>query len=104
MMFPTIQRNAASSGSPDRAAAVSCALPPPPCCWPAARTGDEGTRVAGWSLIDPSQRHPIMVTQQPTTLSLRVASGSYGLSPHQRAQVISFLERYRASMRATAAW
>lgn len=58
--------------------------------------GEEGTRVAGWSLVDPTQRHPIMVTQQPSTLSLRVARGSYGLSPHQRAQTISFLQRYRA--------
>jgi pilus assembly protein CpaD len=37
-----------------------------------------------------------MVTQQPTTLALRVARGSYGLSPHQRAQVVSFVDRYRA--------
>jgi len=37
-----------------------------------------------------------MVTQQPTTLAVRVSRGSYGLSPHQRAQVISFLERYRS--------
>lgn len=57
---------------------------------------DEGTRVAGWSLVDPSQRHPIMVSQQPSTISLRVARGSYGLSPHQRAQVISFIDRYRS--------
>lgn len=54
------------------------------------------SRVAGWSVIDPAQRHPIMVTQQPTTLSLRVARGSYGLSPHQRAQVLAFVEKYRA--------
>ena len=57
---------------------------------------DDGTRVAGWSLVDPSQRHPIMVSQQPTTLSIKAARGSYGLSPHQRAQTISFLERYRS--------
>ena len=64
---------------------------------PGCRPGDEeGTRVAGWSLVDPSQRHPIMVSQQPTTLSIKVARGSYGLSPHHRAQTISFLERYRS--------
>lgn len=54
------------------------------------------TKVAGWSLVDPTQRHPIMVSQQPSTISMRVARGSMGLSPHQRAQVITFLERYRA--------
>jgi pilus assembly protein CpaD len=58
---------------------------------------DEGTRVAGWSMVDPAQRHPIMVTQQPTTISLKVARGSVGLSPYQRAQVISFLDRYRGT-------
>ena len=62
---------------------------------PGCRPDGEGTRVAGWSLVDTSQRHPIMVTQQPTTLSIKVARGSYGLSPHQRSQAISFLERYR---------
>lgn len=56
---------------------------------------DEGARVAGWSLVEPTHRHPIMVSQRPTTISLRVARGSYGLSPHQRAQVVSFIERYQ---------
>lgn len=63
---------------------------------PGCRPDGEGTKVAGWSLVDPSQRHPIMVSQQPTTLSIRVARGAYGLSPHQRSQAISFLERYRS--------
>lgn len=55
------------------------------------------TRVAGWTLVDPTQRHPIMVSQQPTTLSLRIARGSYGLNPQQRADVLEFADRYRAS-------
>ncbi len=59
------------------------------------RPGYEGTRVAGWSLVDPSQRHPIMVSQQPSTLSIKVNRASAGLAPQQRAQVIGFLERYR---------
>jgi pilus assembly protein CpaD len=59
------------------------------------RPGEEGTRVAGWSLVDPTQRHPIMISQQPSTISVRVARGSYGLSPHQRAQIIAFLDKYR---------
>jgi len=55
------------------------------------------TRVAGWTLVDPTQRHPIMVSQQPSTLSLRIARGSYGLNPQQRADVLDFADRYRAA-------
>ena len=64
---------------------------------PGCRPGEDGTQVAGWSLVEPTQRHPIMVSQQPTSVSLRVARGSYGLSPHQRSQVIAFLDRYRGT-------
>lgn len=53
--------------------------------------------VAGWSVIEPSQRHPIMVSEQPTTLPLKVPYGSAGLTPMQRAQLIEFAERYRAT-------
>jgi pilus assembly protein CpaD len=94
MRFPTLKRTAASTvrrpltasaltGSAVALLLAGCGASP------------EGSRVAGWSLVDPSQRHPIMVTQKPTTLALRVQRGSYGLSPHQRAQVISFIERYQ---------
>lgn len=55
-----------------------------------------GARVAGWSLVDPEQRHPIMVSQQPAVLNLRVPRGSQGLTPHQRAEVVEFASRYRA--------
>jgi pilus assembly protein CpaD len=54
------------------------------------------TQVAGWSLVDPEQRHPIMVSQEPATLNLSVARGSLGLTPQQRAEVIDFTGRYRA--------
>jgi pilus assembly protein CpaD len=57
---------------------------------------DEGSRVAGWSIVDPAQRHPIVVSQKPSNLSFRVPPGSHGLSPHQRAQLIDFLDRYQA--------
>ena len=40
---------------------------------PAARALEEpGAYVAGYTLVDPSQQHPIMVSQQPATLNLRV--------------------------------
>ena len=50
--------------------------PPPPSRWrwPAARRMDDPTRVAGWTLIDPSQRHPILVSQEPTTHLIRIAA------------------------------
>lgn len=62
------------------------------------RPGDEpGTHVAGWTMIDPAQRHPIVVSHQPTTLTLRVARGSAGLTPQQRANVVEFIAQYRGT-------
>jgi pilus assembly protein CpaD len=58
-------------------------------------TDDTGAHVAGWTLVDASQRNPIIVSQQPATLSIRVPSGSQGLSPSQTAQVSEFLAHYR---------
>lgn len=63
----------------------------------ACKHGDDGSRVAGWTLVDPSQQHPILVSQQPSTLTLRVSRGSSGLSPAQRADVLDFATRYRVS-------
>ena len=54
---------------------------------------DQGTMVAGWAITDPTQRHPIMVTAHPETISFRVPRGSYGLTPQQRAQLTAFAER-----------
>ena len=46
---------------------------------------------AGAVVLDPVQRHPILVSQQPHKMSVRVARGARGLSPAQRASVIDFL-------------
>lgn len=62
----------------------------------ACKHGDDGTQVAGWAMISPTQRHPIIVTQKPTDITIRVPRGSQGLSPQQRAQLLEFAERYRA--------
>ena len=56
----------------------------------------ESAQVAGWTLIDPTQRHPIMVSQQPANFNLMVPRGSQGLTPAQRAEVLNFANRYRA--------
>lgn len=63
----------------------------------ACKHGEHKAEVAGWSLIDPSQRHPILVSQEPETLNVSVSSGRRGLGPRQRAQVINFAQRARAS-------
>ncbi len=55
-----------------------------------------GPQVAGWQLVDPEQRHPILVSQEPATLSLRIASGSDGLTPSQRGRVMDFISRNKA--------
>lgn len=54
-------------------------------------------QVAGWSLVDPAQRHPILVSQQPETIEVNVAANSRRLSPRQRAEVLDFVHRARAS-------
>ena len=94
-MFPSKERNAASTGRRSGLRAALCVVAAAALV-AGCKHLDEGTRVAGWSTVDPASRHPIMVSQQPTTLSIRVARGSYGLSPHQRAQVVSFIERFRS--------
>lgn len=60
----------------------------------AACIHDQGPMVAGWAITDPAQRHPIMVSEEPSTLAIRVPRGAYGLSPQQRSQLIGFIERY----------
>jgi pilus assembly protein CpaD len=63
----------------------------------ACRLGDEpGAHVAGWTAVDARQRHPIIVSEQPANLSVRVPRGSTGLTPQQRAQVSDFINRYSA--------
>jgi pilus assembly protein CpaD len=57
---------------------------------------EEKAEVTGWNVTDPTQRHPIMVSQQPSKLAIRVARGSHGLSPHQRSQVLDFASKYRS--------
>lgn len=56
-----------------------------------------GPQVAGWTLVDASQRHPILVSQEPATLLVRVSRDADRLTPHQRADVLEFARRYRAA-------
>lgn len=60
-------------------------------------SSDPGTRVAGWALIDPAQRHPILVSQEPTVLTLHVARGTSGLTARQRGRLYDFYSHYRAT-------
>lgn len=62
------------------------------------RPGEEpGVHVASWAMVDARQRHPIVVSNEPANLDLRIAEGAHGLSPGQRAQAIDFFRRYRTS-------
>jgi pilus assembly protein CpaD len=61
------------------------------------KTLDDPARVAGWTLIDSSQRHPILVSQEPTTHLIRLGRGSNGLSSSQRAQLLNFVAHFRAT-------
>jgi pilus assembly protein CpaD len=61
------------------------------------KTSEDPSRVAGWTLVDASQRHPILVSQEPTTLAVRVRRGANGLSPAQRAELLDFATHYRAT-------
>lgn len=62
------------------------------------RHGELGApQVAGWSLVDPAQRHPILVSQQPRSIDISVAPHARRLSPRQRADVLDFVHRARAS-------
>ncbi len=61
------------------------------------RPGEEATgQVAGWTLVEAAHRHPIVVTQHPAHLTVRVVRGSPGLSPHQRSEVLGYLNHYRS--------
>ena len=61
------------------------------------RTLEDPGQVQSWELVDPAQRHPIMVSQAPSRLKVRVRQGEDGLSTHQRARVATFLARFRAN-------
>lgn len=62
----------------------------------ACRPGDDpAAHVAGWTMIEATQRHPIIVSKEPANLTVRVARGSQGLNPHQRANIVDFLNKYR---------
>lgn len=60
------------------------------------RHGEEYAQVAGWTLVDPSERNPILVSQQPQTMNVHVARGAGGLTPQQRGELLSFAGRSRA--------
>jgi pilus assembly protein CpaD len=58
---------------------------------------EPGAHFAGLTVVEPSQRHPILVSQEPASMTLHVPRGSSGLTAGQRAQFGSFLERYRGA-------
>ena len=62
-----------------------------------AKDEEYNGQVAGWSIIEPNQKHPILVSQKPANLSIRVPRGSQGLAASQKSQIVQFLQKYRAA-------
>lgn len=58
---------------------------------------EPGAYTVGHTLIEPSERHPILVSQKPASMNLNIAPGSLGLTGSQVAQVEGFLTHFRAS-------
>ncbi len=55
----------------------------------------QDTYVLGWTMPDPSMRHPIIVTDAPVVMEVDAPRGTTGLNYTQQAQVGSFLGEYR---------
>jgi len=83
--------------APTRLAALALGLTAIAMSLGGCRDLENPTRVAGWSAIDPSHRHPIRVSREPEQMSVQVARGARGLTPVQRAEVIDFAARARAA-------
>lgn len=58
---------------------------------------EPGGHITGAVVVNPNEKHPILVSQQPASMSLSIPAGSRGLTSAQVAQVEGFLSRYRAS-------
>ncbi|MET0193715.1 MAG: CpaD family pilus assembly protein [Hyphomicrobiaceae bacterium] len=56
---------------------------------------EPGAYGAGFTIVDPLQKNPIMVSQQPATLNLRVSRNASGLNDSQRRDVAGFLNHFR---------
>lgn len=101
MSITTLKAGFRSNGAPSRkqAVAVTKAIAISALALIAAgcKEGPGTPQVAGWTLVDPSQRHPILVSQKPTHMQIRVSRGSHGLTPSQRADVLDFSARFRAT-------
>jgi pilus assembly protein CpaD len=63
----------------------------------ACKHTEEEARVAGWAVLDPTQRHPIHVSQEPQTMRVAVGRNARGLTAQQRAELLAFADRARAS-------
>ena len=61
------------------------------------RLGERPEQVAGWALVDSAHRHPILVSQEPQTMNVRIGKNAQGLNPKQRADILEFADRSRAS-------
>ena len=58
---------------------------------------DDAGHMAGWSLVDATQRHPIIVSEKPSTLTVSVPRYTQDLTPAQKANVVHFLSKARGT-------
>ena len=87
-----LQRAARNAVSFAPLAVALCTLPLVGCS-----VHDEvGIQQPNFALVAPAQRHPILVSQKPTTFSVQVPKGSSGMTPKARADVLEFAGRFRA--------
>jgi pilus assembly protein CpaD len=61
------------------------------------RPDDYGPEIPPWELVDATQRHPIAVTQEPQTMQIEVGRYAQALTPRQRAELLAFADRSRAT-------
>lgn len=55
-----------------------------------------GSIEPNFDVTHPAERHPILVSEKPTSMSVAVARGSAGLTPKARADVLAFAQRARS--------
>lgn len=91
-LFASLRRAHATSATIKAVAVLSAALALAGC----EHLDSKPSHSAGWTLLDPSQKHPIMVSQQRQAMNISIGRHQHGLTSGQRTQLYGFLEKYRA--------
>jgi pilus assembly protein CpaD len=76
-----------------RIALVACAAVATASCRP--ENDDAQMRAGALMLSDPTARHPISVSEEPTSMSVKIGRYQDGLSAHQSTKIAEFFSSYR---------